>query len=92
MYHAACKVEFRPFHRSYSQLTFFNFIKYICLYPHALSSHLWASSVPFRIYTSYPGSHYCRHASPSPYNGARLRLFYGEKSTAFSFHVNSCTV
>ena len=29
MYHAACKVEFQPFNRSYSQLTFFNFyIKY----------------------------------------------------------------
>ena len=26
MYHAACKVEFRPFKRSYSQLTFFNFL------------------------------------------------------------------
>ena len=25
MYHAACKVEFQPFKRSYSQLTFFNF-------------------------------------------------------------------
>ena len=25
MYHAACKVEFQPFNRSYSQLTFFNF-------------------------------------------------------------------
>ena len=24
MYHAACKVEFQPFKRSYSQLTFFN--------------------------------------------------------------------
>ena len=27
MYHAACKVEFQPFNRSYSQLTFFNFLK-----------------------------------------------------------------
>ena len=27
MYHAACKVEFHPFKRSYSQLTFFNFKK-----------------------------------------------------------------
>ena len=27
MYHAACKVEFQPFKRSYSQLTFFNFYK-----------------------------------------------------------------
>ena len=26
MYHAACKVEFEPFTRSYSQLTFFNFL------------------------------------------------------------------
>ena len=26
MYHAACKVEFQPFNRSYSQLTFSNFI------------------------------------------------------------------
>ena len=26
MYHAACKVEFRPFKRLYSQLTFFNFL------------------------------------------------------------------
>ena len=26
MYHAACKVEFQPFKRSYSQLTFFNFL------------------------------------------------------------------
>ena len=25
MYHAACKVEFQPFKRLYSQLTFFNF-------------------------------------------------------------------
>ena len=24
MYYAACKVEFQPFNRSYSQLTFFN--------------------------------------------------------------------
>ena len=30
MYHAACKVECQPFNRSYSQLTFFNFlIKYL---------------------------------------------------------------
>ena len=27
MYHAACKVEFQPFTRLYSQLTFFNFLK-----------------------------------------------------------------
>ena len=27
MYHAACKVEFQPFKRPYSQLTFFNFSK-----------------------------------------------------------------
>ena len=27
MYHAACKVEFQPFNRSYSQLTFFNFLQ-----------------------------------------------------------------
>ena len=26
MYHTACKVEFQPFTRSYSQLTFFNFL------------------------------------------------------------------
>ena len=26
MYHAACKVEFQPFTRSYSQLTFSNFL------------------------------------------------------------------
>ena len=26
MYHAACKVEFQPFTKSYSQLTFFNFL------------------------------------------------------------------
>ena len=26
MYHAACKVEFRPFKRLYSQLTFFSFL------------------------------------------------------------------
>ena len=26
MYHAACKVEFQPFTRSYSQLTFFNYL------------------------------------------------------------------
>ena len=26
MYHAACKVEFQPFKRSYSQLTFFDFL------------------------------------------------------------------
>ena len=26
MYHACCKVEFQPFRRSYSQLTFFNFL------------------------------------------------------------------
>ena len=26
MYHAACKAEFQPFNRSYSQLTFFNFL------------------------------------------------------------------
>ena len=27
MYHAACRVEFQPFKRSYSQLTFFNFLQ-----------------------------------------------------------------
>ena len=27
MYRAACKVEFQPFKRLYSQLTFFNFYK-----------------------------------------------------------------
>ena len=31
MYHAACKVEFQPFQRSYSQLTFFNFLQNIIL-------------------------------------------------------------
>ena len=30
MYHAACKVEFQPFTRSYSQLTFFNFLYKSC--------------------------------------------------------------
>ena len=31
MYHAACKVEFQPFNRWYSQLTFFNFfVRFIC--------------------------------------------------------------
>ena len=29
MYYAACKVEFQPFTRSNSQLTFFNFLLYI---------------------------------------------------------------
>ena len=29
MYYAACKFEFHPFNRSYSQLTFFNFYKMI---------------------------------------------------------------
>ena len=29
MYHAACKVKFQPFKRSYSQLTFFNLKKKI---------------------------------------------------------------
>ena len=30
MYHAACKVEFQPCNRSYSQLTFLNFVlKYL---------------------------------------------------------------
>ena len=32
MYHAACKVEFQPFTRSYSQLTFFNFLFLYRLY------------------------------------------------------------
>ena len=27
MYHVACKVEFQPFNQSYSQLTFFIFLK-----------------------------------------------------------------
>ena len=27
MYHAACKAEFQPFNRSYSQLAFFNFLQ-----------------------------------------------------------------
>ena len=31
MYHAACKVEFQPFKRSNSQLTFFNFLEKIKL-------------------------------------------------------------
>ena len=31
MYHAACKVEFQPFKRLYSQLTFFNFLLLECL-------------------------------------------------------------
>ena len=37
MSHAACRVEFQPFKRSYSQLTFFNFLQntlcaYCCTY------------------------------------------------------------
>ena len=42
MYHAACKVEFQPFKRSYSQLTFFNFLyssKLYSEYP-SLSVHV----------------------------------------------------
>ena len=31
MYHAACKVEFQPFNRSYSQLTFFNFLSNVSI-------------------------------------------------------------
>ena len=30
MYHAACKVEFQPFTRLYSQLAFFNFLYAAC--------------------------------------------------------------
>ena len=30
MYHAACKVEWQPFNRSYAHLTFFNFYKIKC--------------------------------------------------------------
>ena len=40
MYHAACKVEFQPFKRLYSQLTFFNFlylVKY-CIYTRYVTS------------------------------------------------------
>ena len=33
MCHAACKVEFQPFKRSYSQLTFFNFLSNISNFP-----------------------------------------------------------
>ena len=33
MYHAACKVEFQPFNRSYSQMTFFNFFIKCALAP-----------------------------------------------------------
>ena len=40
MYHAACKVEFQPFKRLYSQLTFFNLKKKKMLF--ALSSFLLA--------------------------------------------------
>ena len=30
MYHTACKVEFQPFTRSYSQLTIFNISQKLC--------------------------------------------------------------
>ena len=33
MYHIACKVEFQPFNRLYSQLTLFNFYKMLCVSP-----------------------------------------------------------
>ena len=36
MHHGACKVEFQPFNRSYSQLTFFNFLQSIIF-------QLWSS-------------------------------------------------
>ena len=39
MYHAACKVEFQPFKRSYSQLTFFNFFFYKNEYSTTSSTH-----------------------------------------------------
>ena len=47
MYHAACKVEFQPFKRLYSQLTFFNFLlKYI--YMAVCCRSLWVHDRPQR--------------------------------------------
>ena len=44
MYHAACKVEFQPFKRLYSQLTFFNFL------PRSLQS--WVSTIHTVVLTA----------------------------------------
>ena len=56
MYHAACKVEFQPFKRSYSQLTFFNLKKYIFTagvlqYFYELISYRSYSQLTFTIQT-----------------------------------------
>ena len=38
MHHAACKVEFQLFNRSYSQLTFFNFFVKLSINNHTVRS------------------------------------------------------
>ena len=44
MYHAACKVEFQLFHRSYSQLTFFSFFN-VSHVPRSLQSWVSTNSI-----------------------------------------------
>ena len=43
MYHAVCKVEFQPFKRLYSQLTFFNFYKIVL----TIFDRFWQQRIPF---------------------------------------------
>ena len=43
MYHAACKVEFQPFKRLYSQLTFFNFYEIVL----TIFDRFWQQRIPF---------------------------------------------
>ena len=45
MYHTACKVEFQPFKRSYSQLTFFNILRSIIKFL-ASSANCSCTTVP----------------------------------------------
>ena len=50
MYHAACKVEFQPFNRSYSQLTFSNFLlkklkNVSCFFKNSELQNSWTSEV-----------------------------------------------
>ena len=87
MYHAACKVEFQPFKRSYSQLTFFNFLCLVhknhiirtCLMYHA------ACKVEFQPFTrSYSQLTFFNFLFKKKMNyryGARLFAMIGARSS-----------
>ena len=51
MYHAACKVEFQPFKRSYSQMAFFNFLRIKSFFLDLLTMETRCSKVIFPNYS-----------------------------------------